>query len=145
MCRKRGKAQREGDDSGMIKLKLATCGQMEAAVSDVITRFEKEYMGRGPLETKTYIIDDMVITRLKGILTKAEMKLAKSADTARARDLIKQVRMELLESGRPILEDLIKRITRRRVVSLHSDISTASGEKVIIFILDKPPEFAAVA
>jgi len=129
----------------MIKLKLATCGQMEAAVSDVITRFEKEYMGRGPLETKTYIIDDMVITRLKGILTKAEMKLAKSADTARARDLIKQVRMELLESGRPILEDLIKRITRRRVVSLHSDISTASGEKVIIFILDKPPEFAAVA
>jgi uncharacterized protein YbcI len=126
----------------MLKARVETRGQMEATVSDIITRFEKEYMGRGPLETRTYIIDDMIITRLKGILTKAEMKLAQSEDKSRARDLIKQVRIELLESARPILEDLIRRVTRRRVQSLHSDISTASGEKIIIFVLDKPPEFA---
>ena len=125
----------------MGKLKNSTRGQVEALVSDIVTRFEKEYMGRRPLETKTYIVDDMIITRLKGILTKAEMKLVQSGDRARARDLIKQVRIELLESGRPILENLIRSVVRRRIQSLHSDISTTTGEKLIVFVLDKPLVF----
>jgi uncharacterized protein YbcI len=125
----------------MPKPKFETRGRMEAAISDMITRFEKEYMGRGPLEIRTYIVDDMVIVRLKGILTKAELKLVASERNPKGRELIKQVRIELLESGRPILESLIKAITRRRICSLHADISTACGEKVIIFTLEKPPEF----
>ena len=107
---------------------------MEADISDVITRFEKEYMGRGPLETKTYIIDDMIITRLRGVLTKAEMG-------SKGKDLIKQVRIELLESGRSILEAAIRSITKKKVRALHTDISTKIGEKVIIFVMDKPVEF----
>jgi uncharacterized protein YbcI len=125
----------------MSKQKFGSRGQMEAAISDVITRFEKEYMGRGPLETRTYIVDDLIITRLKGILTQAEMKLVKSEGSSKGRELIKQVRIELLESGRQILETVIKNITKRKVKSLHSDISTTCGEKVIIFTLEKPPEF----
>jgi len=114
---------------------------MEADISDAVIRFEKEYMGRGPLETKTYIIDDMVITRLRGVLTKAEMKLIKSERRSKGKDLIKQVRIELLESGRAILEAAIKSITKIKVRALHTDISTRIGEKVIVFILDKPVEF----
>jgi uncharacterized protein YbcI len=34
-----------------------TLGEMEAAVSQAMIRFEKEFMGRGPLETKTLILD----------------------------------------------------------------------------------------
>ncbi len=119
---------------------LMTIGQMEAAISHAITHFEKEYMGRGPLETKTYIVDDMVITRLKGILTKAEMELVKSEGKARGRELIKQMRIELIENARGILELAIKKITRRKVRSLHTDISTVTGEKILIFVLDRSPE-----
>jgi uncharacterized protein YbcI len=116
-----------------------TRGQIEAEISEAVTRFEKEFMGRGPLETRTYIIDDMVIVRLKGVLTRAEYRLVKSERNTKARDLIKQVRIELLENGRPLLEDIIKDTLRRKVRSLHTDISTMTGERLIIFTLDKNP------
>jgi uncharacterized protein YbcI len=138
-----GRETTEGMNGAMGRQKLVTPGQMEATISDIISRFEKEYMGRGPLETKTHIIGDLVLTRMKGILTKAELKLVHSAGKARARDLIKQVRIELLENARPLLEDLIKSVTRRRVRSLHTDISTSTGEKIIVFTLDRAPEFSS--
>jgi uncharacterized protein YbcI len=114
-----------------------TKGQLEAEISEAVTRFEKEYMGRGPLETKTYIIEDMVIVRLKGVLTRAEYRLVKSERNSKARDLIKQVRIELIENGRPLLEDIVRSILRRRVKSMHTDISTLTGERLIVFTLDK--------
>ncbi len=114
--------------------------QLESEVSDAITRFEKEHMGRGPLETRTYIVEDMVIIRQKGALTKAEHSLVKSERNVRARELIKQVRSELVENGRPLLEDMIKGIMRRKIKSLHTDLSTVTGEKIIIFTLDRVPE-----
>lgn len=117
-----------------------TRGQIEAEISDAMTRFEKEHMGRGPIETKTYLVEDMVIVRLKGVLTKAEYKLIRSDRNIRARELIKQVRIELIEDGRSMLEDIIKGILRRKLRSLHTDISTETGEKLIIFTLDRPPE-----
>ncbi|NLP01543.1 MAG: DUF2294 domain-containing protein [Fibrobacter sp.] len=115
-------------------------GQLEAEISDALTRFEKEHMGRGPLEIRTYIVDDMVIVRLKGVLTKAELNLVKSDRNVRARELIKQVRIELIENGRSLLEDMIKGITRRKIRSLHTDVSTITGEKLIVFSLDRAPE-----
>ena len=114
--------------------------QLEAEISDAVTRFEKEHMGRGPLETRTYIVEDMVIIRQKGALTKAEHSLVKSDRNVRARELIKQVRIELIENGRSLLEDMIKDILRRKVRSLHTDLSTETGEKIVVFTLDRPPE-----
>jgi uncharacterized protein YbcI len=113
-----------------------TKGQVEARISEAIIKFEKEYMGRGPDETKTYIIDDMVLIRLQRVLTQAEQQLAKSENETNGRSLIKQVRRELLEKARPLLAAMILDITGRAVVSLHTDISTASGELIIVFILD---------
>lgn len=113
-------------------------GTLEAQISEAVIKFEKEYMGRGPLETKTYIIDDMVLVRLKGALTQAEHQLAKSAENTKGRDLIKQVRVELIEKGRPLLEAVIESITKAKVKSLHTDISTATGERIILFTLNKP-------
>jgi uncharacterized protein YbcI len=125
----------------MLGKKEKSKGQVEAEISEAVTRFEKEYMGRGPLETKTYLIDDMIIVRLKGVMTKAEYRLVKSERTTKARELIKQVRIELIENGRPILESIIKGIVRRKVKSLHTDISTVTGERLIVFTLDKAPEW----
>jgi uncharacterized protein YbcI len=119
---------------------VKTRGQLEAEISDAIVRFEKEYMGRGPVETRTYLLDDMVIVRLRGVLTLAEQQLAKAEDPTKGRRLIKEVRAELLESARSLLEAVVKGITGRNVLSLHTDISTTAGERVIIFVLDGRPE-----
>ncbi len=111
-----------------------TKGQIEAQISEAIIKFEKEYMGRGPTETKTYIIKDMVFVRLKGVLTPAEEQLAKTAEGA---ELIKKTRVRLLEGARILLENIISDVTGCQVKSLHTDISTKTGERIIIFTLDQ--------
>ena len=115
---------------------MKTKGQLEAEISEAIIRFEREYMGRGPEETKTYIVDDLVIVRLRGVLTPAEKQLARVSEGNAGRTLIKQVRIELLEKARPLLERIIREITGKGVKSLHTDISTETGERMIIFTLD---------
>ena len=123
-----------------------TKGQTEAEISKAIIRFEKEYMGRGPDETKTYILGDMVIVRLRGVLTPAEKQLARSDDSLnKGRALIKQVRIELLEKARPLLENIIQNILTIKVTSMHTDISTVTGERVIIFTLESAPQIETQA
>ncbi|HID95971.1 MAG TPA: DUF2294 domain-containing protein [Candidatus Latescibacteria bacterium] len=118
-------------------MKGKTKGQIEAEVSEAMIKFEKEYMGRGPTETRTYIIKDMIFVRLKGVLTPAERQLAKDDEGSL---LIKQVRVRLLEGARRLLENLVSELTDAKVVSMHSDISTKTGERVIIFTLDRDLE-----
>lgn len=118
---------------------MKTKGQIEAEISESLIKFEKEYMGRGPLETKTYIFDDLVVVRLKGVLTKSEYQLTQTG-SEHDRDLIKQVRVTLLEKGRPLLEAVVESILSCKVKSLHTDISTVTGERIIIFVLDGVPE-----
>ncbi|MBI5820766.1 MAG: DUF2294 domain-containing protein [Verrucomicrobia bacterium] len=113
-------------------------GQLEARISEAIIKFEHEYMGRGPEEAKSYLIDDMVLVRLRGVLTPAEKQLAQSNPRDQGRNLIKQVRSELLERGKPLLEALVTEITGQKVRSLHTDISTVTGERIIVFSLSGP-------
>jgi uncharacterized protein YbcI len=117
-----------------------TKGQLEAEICDAVIKFEKEYMGRGPLETKAYIIDDMVLVRLKNVLTQSELRLADTADRKDGRELIKRIRITLLEQGRPLLEEAIEKISGVKVKSLHTDISTVTGERMILFTLVSPPD-----
>mgnify|MGYP003881621927 CR=1 FL=1 len=109
-----------------------TKGQIEAAISKALIRFEKEYMGRGPSDARTYIIQDIVFVRLKGVLTPAEQKLAQDPE---GRMLIKQIRSQLLEGSRALLEEMIRHLTGSEVISLHADISTRTGERIIVFTL----------
>jgi len=115
--------------------------ETERDISQAIVRFEKEFMGRGPLEAKTYLLDDLVLVRLKNVLTPAELKLAAESESReRGRYLIKQMRQELIERGRPLLDAVVRDILHVNVVSLHTDISAKTGERVIVFTLEKTPE-----
>lgn len=111
-----------------------TKGEIESEISNAMVRFEKEYMGRGPKETRSYVIDDMILVRLKGVLTLAEKQLIKGEDGI---ELIKKVRSSLLENAKPLLYEVIKDISGLNVANLHTDISTKSGERVIIFTMDE--------
>ena len=114
---------------------MKTQGEIESAVSDGMSRFEQEYMGRGPKEVRAHLIDDMLVVRLKGVLTAAEQHLVKTLQPEKGRDLLKQVRTHLIETARPMMEAMVQGITGVKVVSLHHDISTATGEEVVIFTL----------
>ena len=122
-------------------MKITKQREAEKEISQAIIRFEKEFMGRGPLDAKSFVIEDMVLVRLKNVLTPAELKLAESQVRERGRYLIKQIRQELIEQGRPLLDIVIKDILGIEVVSLHTDISAKTGERVIVFTLQSKPEF----
>src|SRR5688572_224533 len=103
---------------------MKTQGEMEAALCGGISRFEQDFMGRGPKDIRGHLLGDLLVVRLQGVLTAAEQQLVKSLPAEKGRDLLKQVRTHLIETARPVMEALIKQVTGANVLSLHHDIST---------------------
>ena len=120
---------------------MKTQGEIEAAICEGISRFEQEYMGRGPKDIRAHLIDDILFVRLQGVLTAAEQHLVKSQPPEKGRDLLKQVRTHLLETARPLMEVMVQEVTGIRVMSMHHDISTITGEEVLLFTLAETPQF----
>jgi len=118
---------------------MKTQGEIEAAVCEEVTRFEQSYMGRGPKDIRAHLIGDLLVVRLHGVLTAAEQHLVANLPSERGRDLLKQVRTQLVETARPVLEAVIEQITGVEPISLHHDISTVTGEEVILFTLRNSP------
>jgi len=112
---------------------MKTKGEIEAEISRAIVQFEIDYMGRGPKEARVYIVEDLVVVRLKGVLTPAEEQLTKSID---GKDLVKKMRATLIDKARPLLYQVVGDITGAKILDLHTDISTESGERVFVFSLD---------
>jgi uncharacterized protein YbcI len=123
----------------MCEVAMKTQGELEAAICEGIRRFEQEYMGRGPKDIHAHLIDDLLVVRLRGVLTAAEQHLAKSLPAEKGRDLLKQVRTHLIETARPVMEAMVQGVTGVKVVSLHHDISTITGEEVMLFSLAESP------
>jgi len=120
---------------------MKTSGEIEAAVCEGMSRFEQEYMGRGPKEVRAHLIGDLLVVRLRGVLTAAEQHLVKTLQADKGRDLLKQVRIQLIESARPIVEAMVHEIVGVEILSLHHDISTVTGEEVVLFSLAEVPAF----
>ena len=118
---------------------MKTQGEIEAAVCEGVARFEQEYMGRGPKDIRTHLLGDLLVVRLQGVLTAAEQQLVKALSPEKGRDLLKQVRTHLIETARPVMEAMVEDVTGIKVVSLHHDISTVTGEEVVIFTLTESP------
>jgi uncharacterized protein YbcI len=118
---------------------MRTQGEIEAAVCAGIVRFEQDFMGRGPKDIRAHLIGDLLVVRLTGVLTAAEQHLVKTLPAEKGRDLLKQVRTHLIETARPLMEAMIKEVTGVAVLTLHHDISTVTGEEVVLFILNESP------
>ncbi|MBK5242829.1 DUF2294 domain-containing protein [Clostridium sp.] len=114
-----------------------TKGQIEAKLSEAISKFEVDYMGRGPEKIRTIIFQDLIIVRINGFLSKSEKNLAQTKDGI---DLIKKVRIALFENARESLEETIKSVLDVNIVSTYSDISTKTGEKIIAIVADRDIE-----
>jgi uncharacterized protein YbcI len=122
-----------------LEIAMKSQGEIEAAICDGISRFELEFMGRGPKDIRAHLISDLVVVRLHGVLTAAEQHLVTTLPSEKGRDLLKQVRTQLIEASRAVLEKLVLEVTGVPVRSLHHDISTTTGEEVVLFTLTKSP------
>ncbi len=120
---------------------MKTQGEIESAICELMRRFQQEYMGRGPKDIHAHLIGDLLVVRLQGVLTAAEQHLVKSIPADKGRDLLKQVRTHLIETARPVMEAMIQEVTGVKVLSLHHDISTVTGEEVVLFTLAKSPTY----
>ena len=118
---------------------MKTQGEIEASICQGVSRFEQDYMGRGPKDIRAHLIDDLLVVRLKGVLTAAEQHLVQSLPAEKGRDLLKQVRTHLIETARPVMEAMVQGVTGVKVLSLHHDVSTATGEEVVLFTLAESP------
>jgi uncharacterized protein YbcI len=128
-------------ETDALQVLMKTQGEIEAAICQGMSRFEQDFMGRGPKDIHAHLIDDVLVVRLKGVLTAAEQHEVKSAPAEKGRDLLKQVRTHLLETARPLMEAMVRDITGIKVLSLHHDISTVTGEELVLFTLAEPPSF----
>ena len=120
---------------------MRTRGEIEAAIREEISRFEQDYMGRGPKDIHVHLLDDLLLIRLRGVLATAEQHLVKSLPAENGRDLLKRVWSHLIETTRPVMEAMVEKVTGVKVVTMHHDISTVTGEEVILFTLAKSPDF----
>jgi uncharacterized protein YbcI len=119
---------------------MKTQGEIEAAICEGISRFEQESRGRAPKDIRSYLLGDFVVVRLHGLLTPAEQQLAKFP-SEKGRDLLKQVRSQLIETAKPHVQAMVQKITGVKVVSLHHDISTVTGEAFLVLTLAEPPSY----
>lgn len=114
-----------------------TKGQVEATITTAFTQFEREFLGRGPKDARTFIVADVVLIRLTGILSPAEQKLGVETGGVK---LIKQMRSRLIEGSSAVLVQLVEEATGATVVTMHTDISTRTGERIFVFGLDRDLE-----
>jgi uncharacterized protein YbcI len=117
---------------------MKTQGEIEAAICEAIGRFEQEYRGRGPRDIRAFLLEDFVVVRLQGLLTPAEQQLARFP-SEKGRDLLKQVRVQLIETAKPLIQAMVQEITGVKVVSLHHDVSTVTGEAFVVLTLAERP------
>ncbi|MGB2895744.1 MAG: DUF2294 domain-containing protein [Anaerolineales bacterium] len=108
-------------------------GEYEDEFTKAFIKFEKEQLGRGPDSARTYMLDDLILVRLRGILTSAETALVRDRE---GQVLVKEVRRQLHEISRPLMEEIVKEILGYDVISLHTDMSAKTGERIIVLVID---------
>lgn len=113
---------------------VKTKGEMESLVKNAIIKFEQEFMGRGPDEVKAFIVRDLIVIRLKGVLTPAERQLAKTTEGV---EMVKRLRQNLIAQGRDKLMEQMQAITGSKATALFTDIDTRIGERVFVFTMDR--------
>ena len=108
--------------------------EIERAIRNAIITFEQEFMGRGPDDVKTFVVRDLVVIRLKGVLTPAERQLAKTVEGV---DMVKRLRQNLIALGRDKLCEQVNKITGAKTLALFTDIDVIIGERVFVFTVDR--------
>lgn len=116
-------------------------GEIEAAVCDAVSRFQVEYMGRGPRRVHAHLVENRLFVHLHGVLTTAEQRLitGRGNGDGRGVELLKQLRSQLVQAGHSVLAALVQEAAGEPPISVHHDISPATGEEVLVLTLAARP------
>jgi uncharacterized protein YbcI len=114
-------------------------GEIEAAICDAVSRFQQEYMGRGPHRVHAHLVGNRLFVHLQGVLSAAEQRLVDGRADGRGAELLRQLRSQLVFAGRSMLEALVRDAAGAAPVTIHHDISPLTGEEVIVLTLATPP------
>ncbi len=117
----------------MVRGDRLTKGQIEDQINQVVTRFEIEVMGRGPEKINTMIVKDLIIIRLEGFFSVSEKRLARNDEV----EMVKKLRTLLFENEEKNFRKLIEEKIDCEIISVHSDVSTKTGEKIIVLTLNE--------
>lgn len=117
-----------------IYMKVKSRGEAEAEISQAVIKFEKDLLGRGPLDARTFFVADMILVRLRGILTPGDQKLAESTE---GQALLKESRRRIFEVSRPFFEELVMNVTGCQLLSFHTDMSTKTGERILVLTVNE--------
>ena len=96
--------------------RLTGSGDVRTAISDGLVALLKDYYGRGPEKTKTYVSDDLVVCLLRGGFTRVEQTLFEGGH---GDDVIRQ-RMAFQNVMRARFEEVVEQATGRKVVGFMS-------------------------
>jgi uncharacterized protein YbcI len=114
----------------------AASGDVRTAISDGLVALLKEYYGRGPERTRTYVSDDLVVCLLRGGFTRVEQTLFEGGH---GDDVIRQ-RMVFQDVMRHRFEQVVEDATGRKVIGFMSGNQQDPDMICEVFVL-APTEF----
>ncbi|MFZ5652122.1 MAG: DUF2294 domain-containing protein, partial [Bacillota bacterium] len=103
-------------------------------ITDLVIRWGQNYLGQNFAEVKTDIIRDMIIVSVKGEIPPAESHLSREKE---GMYLVKKIRQQLIEYDRESFDNILFNLTGSRMISLHTDVSTKTGERIFVFKMDR--------
>jgi len=106
-------------------------GSRSLEISNAISRLHKEFVGRGPTNSRTTIDGDLVVVLLEGGYTRAEQTLTAN-DNA---DLVAAGRLGLQDAMRQAMIAAVEQTTARRVHSFMSANDLNRNLQVEVFVL----------
>jgi uncharacterized protein YbcI len=107
------------------------CSSPSLEISNAIARLHKQYIGRGPTNSRTTIDGDLVVCLLEGGYTRAEQTL----EDNNKGDLVAAGRLGLQDAMRQAMVDVVEGIVGREVKSFMSANDLQRNLQVEVFVL----------
>jgi uncharacterized protein YbcI len=104
-----------------------------SAISSEVVRMQKEFFGKGPVEAKSYMLDDFLIVVMRGGVTTAEQTMLDFGEA----DLVRQFRQRFENQMTTRLVDKIEALTERKVVNYQSQILFDPHIVIELFFFDR--------
>ena len=101
-------------------------------LSTEMVRAQKKYFGKGPVQAKSYFLDDMLIIVMKGGLTTAEKTMLKFGEDDKVRDFRQVFENQMAEN----LTGMVEEMTGRKVLTYQSQIMFGPDRVVEMFVFD---------
>jgi uncharacterized protein YbcI len=109
-------------------------GGLLASISREMVRAMKTFLGKGPTQAKSYLLDDFLVIIMRGGGTIAEQTMIDAGQEDAVRDFRQRFENEMAER----LTYMIEQLTKRKVINYQSQVLFDPNVSIEIFMFDKP-------